>query len=185
MTNAQRTFSSPKTHGFIPYTEELVADALIQTTLEPNVHALKFVSNFKVPGEPSMQDLILVRRREGLFELGLRRATEASLKRPAERRNSKLRVWSLKEEDILATPKLQNARTIWANRDVRVSVHLRMSILDAVGRRPVGFEVLADSLASFANADQAILHLAWVGALQFEEDGGPIGPSTLVSAIRA
>ncbi|MBV5269629.1 MAG: hypothetical protein JZU55_06630 [Afipia sp.] len=185
MITAQKTFSSPKTHGFIPYAEDLIADALIQTTLEPNVHALKFASNFRVFGEPRKRNLILVQRREGLFELGLRRADEANLERLATRDNSELRIWWLKEENVLATPKLQNARTIWASRDVHVSVHLRMSILSAVSRRSIRFKVLVDGLDSFANADQAILHLAWVGALQFKEDGHPIGPSSLVSAVRA
>lgn len=183
MTHAQ-LFSSPKVHGFISYTEELVADALIQTTLDPNVRALKFVSSFEMPGEPRLQDLILVRRREGLFELRIIRVGEASLRRPAECRNSKLRRWTLIEEDIMATPKRQNARTIYSSRGVRVSVHLRMSILDAVGRRSVRLAVLTDRLASFANVDQAILHLAWVGALRLDGNGCLIGPFTLVSAVR-
>jgi hypothetical protein len=184
MTRSQ-CFASPKVHGVILYTEELIADALIQTTLESNVRALKYASIFEMPGEPPMRDLILVRRREGLFELRIRGIGDGSLRRPAERRNSKLHTWTLTEEEIMMSPKRQNARNIYNSRGVRVSVHLRMSILDAVGHRSASIGNLTDRFASFENADQAILYLAWVGALRLHENGCQIGPSTVVSAARA
>ncbi|MBR0695334.1 hypothetical protein [Bradyrhizobium lablabi] len=177
-------FSSPKVHGFISYTEELFADALIQATLEPNVQAMKFVSEFERPGETRMQNLILVRRLEGLFELRIKHAGEAIPMRAPLCCNSKLRVWTLEEVDILAFPRLENARTIYMCRDVRISVHLRMLALETVRSGPVELGFLTERLASFPDAYRTIFHLAWIGALRLAANGQRIGPSTLVSASK-
>jgi hypothetical protein len=182
MSDVIQLFSSPKCHGTIPYVDEMWADALIQTHLDPNVYAMKSAPGFETPDAPRMPNTILVLRREGLFELRVRRSVEETRSKIAELPDSEHRAWILKEEDVLASPRKENAREIWASRGFRMSVHLRMSVLDEVRHRSVAFSELVARLEAFAHADQAVLHLAWIGALQFEVGRHLIGPSTLVSA---
>lgn len=182
MSDVVQLFSSPKCHGTIPYVDEMWADALIQTHLDPNVYAMKSAPGFETPDGPRMPNTILVLRREGHFELRVRRSVEETRSKIAELPDSEHRAWILKEEDVLASPRKENAREIWASRGSRMSVHLRMSVLNEVRHRSVAFSELVSRLEAFAHADQAVLHLAWIGALQFEVGRHLIGPSTLVSA---
>jgi hypothetical protein len=158
-------------------------DALIQTHLDPGVCAIKSTSTTETFDDQA-PNATLILRREGLFELRVRPSEKRARSTIAAAPYFKHRVWTLKEEDVLAVPVRKNARDIWGSRTFKMSVHLRMSALNEVQHRSLPYGELAVRLKSFKDAEQAVLYLAWVGAIQFEAGPQPIGPSTLVSATK-
>jgi hypothetical protein len=127
-------FVSAKTAAPIPARHPVLRDALIQASLDRQVHSIVYVSSASVATERVELDAILLERDDGRFLLDVvpaRRFRTFEEQRLAQIALAELGLKPivLNVDEIQREPRYANGRLVWSYRQTAVPVGLRMRIL--------------------------------------------------------
>jgi hypothetical protein len=189
IANRADLFISAKTTTAIPARHPLVLDALVQTTLDPQVRALEFIPTAKVGASQVALKAIVVVRDDGRFHLDV---VEARPVRDIEMEGLALLALdslgliplTLAAADIKREPRFANARLVWSHRLAPVGLTMRMSVLQVLlDDGPMTLGRLLSSIRSDRDPSPAIMAMACSNLLALDLVSQPLSPMTVVRSL--
>lgn len=180
-------FVSAKTDRAIPAPDASVREALIQSSLDPKVLSISYVSSASMASQPVDRGVIVITRHDGRFLLGVvvgRRIRDID-DEPLDLVAAQLGLGTLTvtTDEIAAEPRYANSRLVWSYNGLAVPIGLRMGILQALlddGPMPLG------RLLASVNADRdptpAVLAMACADLVELDLLSRPLGPLTMVGS---
>ena len=182
----ERRFIGAKSCNPIPIRHDLVHEALVQTSLDPATRAIEHIPTASFSGTTFEIDAIVLTRDDGRFALDvadarpLRDIDDEGLVLLALR-DLGLRLLSLTASQIRSEPRFTNSRLVWACRNARVGVGLRVRILQTLqdeGAMRLGH--LLAAIVSPVDPAPAVMALACADLLEIDLMHEPLGPATTV-----
>jgi hypothetical protein len=178
-------FVSAKTSTVIPVASALVHDALVQTSLDPQVRAIEFIARAWAGTPPVDLDAIVVTREDGRFTLDVvagRQARQAERKGPSSIALADLGLSPivLTAADIKREPRFSNARLVWSYRLHPVGITMRMCILQILfDEGPMMLRHLLPAVRSDRDPGPAVLAMACSDLIEVDLVTQPLGPDTI------
>jgi hypothetical protein len=182
-------FISAKTSTAIPARHPLVLDALVQTTLDPQVRALEFIPTATVGTSPVALKAIVVVRDDGRFHLDV---VEARPVRNIETEGLALLALdrlgliplTLTAADIKREPRFGNSRLVWSYKLHPVGIGLRMRVLQVLlDDGPMTLARLLSSIRSERDPSPAIMAMACSSLIELDLVSQPLGPLTIARSL--
>jgi hypothetical protein len=179
-------FVSAKTATAIPARHPALRNALIQSSLDPQVRSIAYVASTSVASEQVELDAVVIQRDIGRFLLDV--VPARSIRDVEENGHAQIALTELGLKKIILTteeirrePRCTNARLVWSCRDISVPVGLRMRILQVLlddGPMPLG--ELLKSIRSERDPAPAVMALACADLVYLDLASQPLSPTTAV-----
>jgi hypothetical protein len=179
-------FVSAKTSTAIPARHPLVRDALVQSSLDPQVRSLEFIQTATVEAAQVTLKAITIIRDDGRFYLDV---VEARPVRDVETEGLALIALdrlglarlTLTGADIKKEPRFANAKAVWFYRLHPVGISMRMKVLTLLhedGPLPLG--CLLKRIAAARDPAPAVMAMACSDLIEIDLVSRPLGPLTIV-----
>ncbi|MFK4522945.1 hypothetical protein ABIF90_000926 [Bradyrhizobium japonicum] len=180
-------FVSAKTTVPIPAQHSAVRDALIQASLDRQVHSIVLVPSVSVAGDQIKLNAVVLQRGDGRFLLDVVPARPIRTFEDQQLEQLALAELGLKTivltvDEIRREPRYTNGRLVWSYRQSTVPVGLRLRILLTL--RDEGPMLLGDLLKSIqgdVDPAPAVMALACANLVELDLVSRPLGPATVVS----
>jgi hypothetical protein len=178
-------FISAKTATAIPARHPALRDALIQSSLDPQVRSIGYVASAFVASEQIELSAVVVLRDDGSFLLDV---VPARRVRDIEEEglllialaNLDLQPLVVTAEDIRREPLCTNAKTVWTYRLHPVGIAMRMRILTVLQEDgPLRLACLLKRINAVRDPAPAVLALACSDLIELDLVSQPLGPSTV------
>jgi hypothetical protein len=174
MQKRPNLFIGFKSAAAIPVRNIMVRDLLIQTTLDPDVFAIKYQATVVHDERVVLFDGIIVERCDGRFAVDLVDARPASdlageaVLQAAFQRNC-AGIIEISAADIRAEPRLSSAREVWGYRTMHVHADDRSQIVEALeSEGPLKLAHLDELVATRHEARSVIYALACEGTVELD-----------------
>jgi len=183
-------FQSPKTVTPIPVRHSAVQDALIQSSLDPQVQSIGYVASAVVASQQVNLGAIVIQRDDGRFFLDVvqaRRVLDLDQLGLALIALEELRLkrCTINADELLREPRCSNARFVWLYKDYPVPHKLRDRILRAlIGKKSVALGELERSVRvrSVRDPSNAVMSLVCADVLELDLTSQAIQLTTRVRA---
>jgi hypothetical protein len=178
-------FVSAKTSRPIPHAVGLVADALLQASLNPEIIEISFLGTTGSAVRPIVLDVVTLLTRNGWRYLDIEVARPLRSLREADAFEQELRErglapYTLTGADIVKEPRFTTARAVWTYRRCAVSSDMRVRLLAALADDgPMSLHQLCTLVPGPLDPFAAVLSLACSNELEIDLSG-PLGPTTIL-----
>jgi hypothetical protein len=179
-------FCSAKTTTPIPARHPALREALIQASLDREVHSITSTDLTQIlPAAPTL-DVVILQRDDGRFLLDVipARGACASIDWPSAlvpSANLELRLLLLTADDIRLEPRCANSRLVWSCRNAPIPLGLRMQALQTLlDDGPMTLGELLKSIRGRNDPLPSIMALACANLIYLDLVAKPLGPATKV-----
>jgi hypothetical protein len=179
-------FLSAKTPAGVLHPGGLVHDALVQSTLSPDVLEIGFVHTATAGTREIEVSAITITRDDGCYHLDivptrpLRSIHDDCLANQALC-DLGLMAIEVTAAEIMSEPRFSSARAVWTYRRCAVSLEMRMKIKTALAEEgPLSLHHLCTLVQGPQDPFSCVLSLACADALEIDLLAEPIGPRTII-----
>lgn len=185
----QSSFVSPKTSRVIPIKHEATRDALILSSLDPDVRAIGYLETYRLDGSDVLVETPIVHRIDGNFGLDIvpARNAQGTPRQKFERvmKTMGLPLLAITRDHLDAQPRRANSHLTWKYRCHPVGISMRMQILQALASEgPMLFGELIQYVRVARDPAPAIMALACSNLLEIDLLTAPIGPKSIVRSLQ-
>jgi hypothetical protein len=175
-------FTSAKTAKPIRVDSTLFREALIRATLDPAIRSIDVL-----PGPTSSQplQLAIIVRDDGRFVFGVDGDAPTSIVSVDlarfEKPSPPLRTHFLTMQELLSEPRYSNEHLVWSHRHRRVSLGLRLQILQVLTMSgPMKLRELGSTIGALGNLPTRVFAMACADLVELDLTSAPLGPESIV-----
>jgi hypothetical protein len=176
------TFKSVKCRRRIPFVAAVLHDHLIQQTLDRAVSAIDYIdATVAGPIGIDVRHIVVYRADRGFLQnVGTAREADASSHMQRIAAAHGMQIETVAARDIVAEPRFTAARSVWAQRHVRVDLGMRIAIgRELAADGPLLLDEVCVRVPGPRDPVAAIASLACEGVVHLDLSGG-FGPHTIV-----
>jgi hypothetical protein len=176
------TFKSVKCRRRIPFVAAVLHDHLIQQTLDRAVSAIDYIDETVAgPIDIDVRHIVVYRADRGFLQnVGTAREADVSSHMQQIAGARGMQIETVAARDIMAEPRFTAVRSVWAQRQVRADLGMRVAIKrELADDGPLPPRRTLRSRAGSPGPGAAIPSLACKGVVHLDLSGG-FGPHTIV-----